>query len=160
MKCFPGTDGEQSRRTIPERYAEPGGGFVHSLDAQPECFVMNGDNIQSPGLARHVDGLFGTAMGVDPWIICADRHQHEIDWTKGIVEPGKGIRVRGVTRKTDRVSIAFQEIAVIAAMLVAHHAGTPMRNFHRGYDDWPAWSRDGFALAPVELVDIPETVAM
>ena len=135
-KRFTDTDGEQPRWMITERSPQSGGGLIHGFAAEAEGLVVNRDKVQSACLAGHIDRLLRTAMRVDPRIIGTDRHQHKIDRAQRIIKRGKSVRVCGITRKTDRVSISFQEVAVVAAMLVAHHACAPVRDFHRSDGNW------------------------
>lgn len=99
-------------------------------------------------------------MGLNPWIVRPDGHQHEINGTQWIVEFCESAGVSGVAGEADAVSFACYEVAVVAAMIVAHHARAPVGDFERRKMDWAVTRRDGFALAPIEFVHVAEAMAV
>ena len=115
----------RKRRTQPRRR------FIHRLMAELKCLVMNRHKIFCPRLIRHRDALLGTAMRANPGIVGANRHQHQIERTSRIIQPGKNPRVRGIAGEAHRSAFTLKHVAVVPAMRVTHQPRSPVRDLDR-----------------------------
>ncbi len=98
-------------------------------------------------------------MAVNPRIIGTDGDDEEIDRAAG--GEGRGIDMRGITGKTEAVSVSFNEISIVTAMIVAAHPGSPVPELESGQGDFPAgsWCGKDMRLIPVQLVDMIKSQA-
>ena len=123
---FADIDGEEAVRLARKRGAEARGGFIHRFGAELERLVMDRCEVACAGLLGHRDGLLGRAVGVNPRVVRADRHQRQIDRLVASRQRGEGVCVRGVAAKENGVCAALQEVAVVSAMGVADGARAPV----------------------------------
>lgn len=129
VEGFPDAGSQQAGWRIDQRGLEPGRGLGHGFMTQFERLMMNRHEGECPGLASHGDGLFRAAMRFDPRVVGPDWHQHQIDRVSGLFELGECVGVRGVAGKDHSLPMAFDEVPIVAPVIVAHHARSPMGDF-------------------------------
>src|SRR2546428_2857680 len=55
--------------------------FGRTFLAENKCLVVDGQDMFRAAVIRHGDGLFGRAMGVDPGLVRANRHERQSEGT-------------------------------------------------------------------------------
>lgn len=67
--------------------------------------MVNGKQVAGIGFVRHFNGFLRGTMVVNPGVIGADRHNHEVD--RAIASEMTGIGASRVARETDADAIPF-----------------------------------------------------
>ena len=105
--------------------------LAKAFGAEAESLMMDRHDEMSAGFIGHVHGLFRSAVGMNPGIVSADRHDRQIDGTAS-AQLRKRIAQRGVARKKDATVISLENVAVVAAIGIAPLPRAPMFYAERG----------------------------
>jgi hypothetical protein len=97
-----------------------------------ESLMMDRHDEMSASFIGHLHGLFRSAVRMNPGIVCADRHDRQIDGT-GSAQLRKRIAQRGVAGEKDATVISLENVAIVTAISVAPRTRAPM--FYAERDD-------------------------
>src|SRR5579872_7387136 len=98
-----------------QRLLEPLNRLVRAFLAQLEGLVMDREEIVRAGFVRHPHGLLGRAMGANPRMISADRHDRQFKRPLA-AQRLEGIGHRRVAAKDNFPALALKGVAVVAAI--------------------------------------------
>src|SRR5438105_4705222 len=95
---------------------------------------MDRQEMMRTGIIGHLHGLFGCAMGTNPWFVRADRHNRQII-RAAFAQGAKGGAPGSVAAKKDFLALAFECVAVVTTKAVPFPASAPVVYFKGAHFD-------------------------
>jgi len=120
-------------RIVLQRGFQPLDRFPKRFEAEPEGLVVNWNEVAHAGGVTHSDDLLGRGMRSDPRIVGADRHDGDIKGT-AVIQLREAVGLRGVAAENNPAAVSFQDVSVVAAVIIAAHSRAPM--FHANRADF------------------------
>lgn len=136
-----------------ERRFEALNRLVEWLKAQSESLMMHRHDVVNAGGVTHRDHLFRSGVGANPWLVSADGHDREIVGP-AIEQAGEAVGHGRVSTENNASAVAFQKVAIVAAVGVSPHPRTPMIHRNRFHHDGTVRGNDAPFFAPTQFRDI------
>ena len=142
-----------SRWLVLERGFETLDRFAETFETESERLVVHWHNVINTGRVTHGDRLFGCAVRSDPRIVGADRHDGDIV-DAPIAQRGELIGESCVASENEAMSLALEDVAVVAAKIIVPQSCAPMFHSNCFYAYHSSGRRNETLFAKAQFRDI------
>src|SRR6266700_3220402 len=105
--------------------------------------MMDRQEVARAGLIRHPHRLLRRAVGTDPRLVSANRHDRQLVRAMA-AECFETVAHGGIASKDNLFALATQDVAVVAAISITPPACSPVFDFKGPHVDRPIGGADGF----------------